>query len=224
MQRLYEAADALKGIRGQSDVARALNMSPQTLNNWEARGMSKSGMIQAQSILGCSASWLATGEGMMTLGAPVPGAMAVRLADPDDAEFIQIPMVTLRLQAGVTGFQTEPDRRDGGTLGMRANWVKRNGYSPAALVAIQVKGASMEPALYEDDIVVINTADRRPVDGEVFAVNYDGEAIVKRMMRDSGMWWLASDNPDQTKYHRKSCRGEECLIIGRIVLKESSRI
>lgn len=224
MKRLYEAASALKQLKGQTDVARALNMSPQTLNNWESRGMSKSGMIEAQAILGCSASWLATGEGQMMLGEGYPGSMSVRQAEPDDPEFVQIPMVTLRLQAGVTGFRTEADRRDGGTLGMRANWVQRNGYSASALIAIRVKGASMEPALYENDIVVINTADRRPVDGEVFAVNYDGEAIVKRMMRDGGKWWLASDNPDQTKYHRKSCAGEECLIIGRIVLKESSRI
>ena len=156
--------------------------------------------------------------------ADIPGSMRVHAADKDDEGFIQIPMVKLRLQAGVTGFQTEPERRDGGTLGMRKGWIERTGYHPASLIAIQVKGASMEPSLYEDDIVVINTADKKPVDGQVFAINYEGEAVVKRMTRDAGMWWLSSDNPDQTKYHRKSCRGDECLIIGRVVRKESDRI
>ncbi|MGK5080511.1 hypothetical protein [Janthinobacterium sp. HLX7-2] len=40
----------------------------------------------------------------------------------------------------------------------------------------------------------------------------------------SAIWWLTSDNPDQRKYHRKLCRGNECLIVGRVVRKESDRI
>lgn len=148
----------------------------------------------------------------------------VGIAEQDDPDFIQIPMVTLRLSAGVSGFQTEPDQREGGTLGMRRNWVERSGLNPASLIAIQVKGDSMEPSLYENDIVVINTFDKRPVDGAVFAVNYEGEAVVKRFSRDAGDWWLTSDNVDQRKHHRKVCRGEACIIIGRVVRKESDRI
>jgi len=148
----------------------------------------------------------------------------VYAADQDDPNFVQIPMVQLRLQAGVTGFQTEPDRRDGGMIGMRRNWVERNGYDSSKLIAVQVKGESMEPGLYDRDVVVINTADTRPVDGVVYAINYEGEAVIKRMSRDAGMWWLTSDNPDQRKYHRKSVAGNECIIIGRVVRKESDRI
>lgn len=154
-----------------------------------------------------------------------PGSFQrVSIAEGDDPDFIQIPMVKLRLQAGVTGFQTEPDRRDGGTLGMRRHWVERSGLDPVRLIAIQVKGDSMEPSLYEDDIVVLNTADKKPVDGAVFAVNYEGEAVVKRFSRDAGEWWLTSDSPDQRKHHRKICRGDACIIIGRVVRKESDRI
>jgi len=223
MRRLYEAAETLRGITGQSDVARALNASPQTINNWEARGMSKAGMLTAQAAIGCSATWLATGEGPMKVGQTGP-LMSVRAVDKDDPDFIEIPMVKLRLQAGVTGFQTEPDRRDGGTMGMRRNWILRNGYDPAKLVAIQVKGESMEPSLYEDDVVVLNTIDTKLVDGQVYAFNYEGEAVVKRLSRDAGEWWLTSDNLDQRKHPRKICRGDACIVIGRVVRKESDRI
>lgn len=65
MKRLYEAAEELIGLTGQSDVARKLNQSPQTLNNWERRGMSKGGMLIAQRVIGCSAVWLETGQGDM---------------------------------------------------------------------------------------------------------------------------------------------------------------
>ena len=48
--------------------------------------------------------------------------------------------------------------------------------------------------------------------------------MVKRLTRDAGQWWLTSDNPDQRRYHRKLCKGAECLLIGRVVRKESDRI
>lgn len=152
------------------------------------------------------------------------GYQQVTAAETDDPDFVQIPMVELRLSAGVTGFQTDPDRRDGGTLGMRRSWIERSGFNPAKLIAIQVRGDSMEPSLYANDIVVINTADTQPVDGQVFAVNYEGEAVVKRMVRDAGEWWLTSDSLDQRKHQRKVCQGDACIIVGRVVRKESDRI
>jgi phage repressor protein C with HTH and peptisase S24 domain len=154
----------------------------------------------------------------------LPGAMRVVVPEANDDSFVQVPMVKLRLSAGVTGFQTEPEQHDGGTVGMRRDWVERKGLNPAKLIAILVKGESMEPTLYEDDIVVINTADRKPAVGEVFAVNFNGEPVVKRMQKDGGRWWLASDNPDQRTYYRRACEGDSCLIIGRVVRKESDRI
>lgn len=152
-----------------------------------------------------------------------PGTMRVVVSDNDET-FVQVPMVKLRLSAGVTGFQTEPEHHDGGTVGMRRDWVERKRLNPAHLIAILVKGESMEPTLYEDDIVVINTADKQPATGEVFAVNFNGEPVVKRMQKDGGRWWLASDNPDQRTYYRRACEGDGCLIIGRVVRKESDRI
>lgn len=74
MQRLYQAADELRDWRGQSEVARRLNLSPQVLANWEKRGMSKGGMLTAQEKIGVSAVWLETGTGDMTGTAPLAQA------------------------------------------------------------------------------------------------------------------------------------------------------
>ncbi|MGO4151390.1 LexA family transcriptional regulator [Cupriavidus sp. YAF13] len=76
MVRLYEAAKALKGLDSPTDVAKALNQSQQTVNNWERRGMSQGGMLKAQAAIGCSATWLLTGQLPMAasaaeLGSPV---------------------------------------------------------------------------------------------------------------------------------------------------------
>jgi phage repressor protein C with HTH and peptisase S24 domain len=223
--RLRQAREA-KGLN-KTAFARLVEVSNPTVTDWE-KAVEDGGIQEIAghrlakicSVLGVTPGWILDGQEPMEY----PGAMRVVVAEHDDPDFVQIPMVKLRLSAGVTGYQTETDRREGGTLGMRRNWLDRTGLNPANLIAIQVKGDSMEPSLYEDDVVVLNTADRRPVDGAVFAVNYEGEAVVKRFARDAGDWWLTSDSPDQRKHHRKVCRGDACIIIGRVVRKESDRI
>ncbi|OEZ50306.1 LexA repressor [Janthinobacterium sp. MP5059B] len=228
MTRLYEAAEALKNLHSQAEVARALNVSSQVINNWEARGISKAGLINAQTVLGCSASWLESGVGAMSLTtiepANVSGSIRVEQADRDNTNFVHIKKVKLRLSAGVTGFQADPEFDDGGTIPLDPRWIAKHKFVPSKLIAIKVKGESMEPSLHEGDIVIINTEDQKPVDGVVFAVNYEGEAVVKRLSRDIGEWWLTSDNADQRKYHRKMCRNGECIIIGRVVRREGDKI
>jgi hypothetical protein len=62
MERLYQAAKQMKGVSGQSNVARLLNVSPQTVKNWETRGVSRDGALSAQLIIGCGVHWVLTGE------------------------------------------------------------------------------------------------------------------------------------------------------------------
>lgn len=158
------------------------------------------------------------------VGLPVGTFKRVQAVDDDDPRLVHIPKVRLRLSAGISGFEVEPERYDGGTTTVPADWMARHGYHRDNLISIHVKGESMEPTLYEDDLVVINTADRKMVDGHVYAFNYEGEPVVKRLERDGGQWYLKSDNPDQRKYGRKTCQGDACIIIGRVVRKESERL
>jgi phage repressor protein C with HTH and peptisase S24 domain len=153
----------------------------------------------------------------------IPGAMRVVTADRDDPSFVQIPLVRLRLSAGIMGFATEAEEHDGSTMSVRGSWIERNGYSPNKLIAIRVKGESMEPTLYDGDLVIINTADTKMVDGAVYAINYEGESVVKRMQREGGQWYLASDN-QSPRFGKRICRGAECIAIGRVVRRESERI
>lgn len=153
----------------------------------------------------------------------IPDAKAVAYTEYLNDVYL-IPKVKLRLSAGVTGFQTEPEHYDGSQVGVARGWADRNGFRPTHLIALAVKGESMEPSLYAGDQVIVNTADNRMEDGAVFAVNYEGEAVIKRLRRDMGQWMLVSDNPDQRRYHPKNCRSGECIIVGRVVRRETSHI
>jgi phage repressor protein C with HTH and peptisase S24 domain len=154
----------------------------------------------------------------------VPGAKRVHAADQDDPSMTQIRRVRIKVQAGITGFQVEPEHYDGETQGVPTKWMLREGLSKDALVSTTVRGESMEPALYDGDVIVVNTRDTQLVSGAVYVINYEGEAVVKRMLRDAGQWWLTSDNSDQRKYHRQLCKGAECIVIGKVVRKESTHI
>lgn len=188
-------------------------------------GEKKARKIEADC--GLPTGWLdASGEPekQTVSAAAFPGARPVQGFDEGGApSHCPIPMVTLKLQAGVMGIRTEPDNRDGGALSVPMSWIKKKGFDPEKLLAVQIKGDSMETTFYEGDTVVINLADQTLVDNGIFAVNYDGEAVVKRLSRDAGQWWLMSDNPDQRKYYRRMCSGTECIIIGRIVRREGDQ-
>jgi hypothetical protein len=156
---------------------------------------------------------------------PASSRVKVSVSDPGDPRFTFIPKVRLQLTAGITGFAVEPefDNDEPALSAVPTDWVVQRGYSPSSLIAIHVRGESMEPTFYAGDLVVLNTADTQPVDGGVYAINYEGEPVVKRMSRDAGQWWLTSDNPDQRKYHRKVCSGDACIIVGRVVRRETER-
>lgn len=218
-KRLYKAAEKLRGVKGQSNVAKLLGASPQTVKNWEDRGVSKEGMINAQRIIGCRIEWIKDGSSPMS-GTPVvaPGY------DEGHPDAVLIKKVKIRLTAGICGFEVSQVAEDGNPIYFRKNWMIAHGLKPENLIAITIRGDSMAPGLYEGDTVVINTADTEPRDGKVFAVNYDGEDLMKRLVKDAGAWWLYSDNPDHRKHPRKECAGEYCIIIGRAVHKQSERI
>lgn len=142
----------------------------------------------------------------------IEGGMPVRIGDEPDT--IPIRRVKLKLRAGIAGYETEPELEDGGVLHMPRRIIEKNNFVPHLLLAVTVKGCSMEPLLFEDDVVVVNTADRKPADRELFAVNFNGEACVKQLWKDGGHWFLRSFHP---KHGPVSVRSGQCEIVGRVV-------
>ena len=132
--------------------------------------------------------------------------------------------VRLKLQAGVSGFAVEPIDDDGPPIFFRNDWLRQRGYKPYNLLALKIGGMSMIPTLWPDDMVVVHTADTEPKDGEVYAVNYEGESVIKRMKRERGSWWLSSDNADKARYPDKECLEGSCFVIGHVIHRQSERI
>lgn len=141
----------------------------------------------------------------------------------DNPDYPAIRRVRFKLSAGASGFGVEYLDEQGAPIVFQRQWYEQRGFAPDKLFAVKVANGSMEPGLFDGDTVVVNTAQSEPRDGVVFAVNYEGELVIKRLVRDAGQWWLCSDNPDQRRYPRKVCH-EGTHILGEIVHKQSERL
>lgn len=151
---------------------------------------------------------------------------APALIDLDNnPEYPAVRRVNIKASAGLGGYAVEYDSADDGPpIVFRADWFKTHGYRPDRLLALRVAGQSMEPSLYDGDLIVVNTAQTQPQDGRAFAVLYEGAATVKRLVRDAGAWWLDSDNADKRAYPRKACTDDTTIIVGMVVYKQSERV
>ena len=78
------------------------------------------------------------------------------------------------------------------------NSLRKLGLYEQNLVAIRLKGDSMEPVLKDKDIILIDTADKILTVGKIVALKHAKELQVKRLQRlEDNVWLACSDN---TKY------------------------
>ncbi|MPQ57618.1 S24 family peptidase [Duganella sp. FT27W] len=147
-------------------------------------------------------------------GIDIPEAQPVTDDDDLAPPSVPIELVSLHLQAGIDGIETVPLYEENGQHHVPRQWLEENDLSPRALLAIKIKGDSMQPLMYEGDIVVINTGDKARKAGGVFAMNYNGQAVIKRLVYQRREWFLASENP---AFRPEPCKGADCIVIGRIV-------
>lgn len=201
----------------QADIMRAVGVSNATASDWESGKTSPRGenLIKLCKHLRISTEWLVYGKGSLEDGqGPHPQPIA------PGPEFVAIERINLKVSAGVTGFAIEHLNGNGPPIFFRADWLKAEGLRADRLLALRVSGDSMEPSLWDGDLVVINTAATEPKDGVAFVLNYEGEVLIKRLERDAGDWWLTSDNQ---RYKRKRC-DEHAILLGQVIYKQSQRI
>lgn len=82
------------------------------------------------------------------------------------------------------------------------------------LLAMRVRDRGMEPMMFEDDVVIFDTSDRRPVSREVYALNFDGEPCVAQLISRGGQWYIS---PIKKELGQVNMRSGNCSVIGRVV-------
>lgn len=217
------AAAMAHAVVTTTQLSKELGISYQAVKaviDGKSRGFGIENNSRAARILGVSGDWLATGEGRMK---DVADRVAKEIELDNNPEYPAIRKVKFKLSAGASGFGVDYEGEDHQPIVFGKYWYEVNKLRPEALFAVRVANGSMEPGLHNGDIVVVNTLSMQPKDGTVFAINYEGEMVIKRLIRDEGDWWLHSDNPDQVRYKRKRMH-EDCFLIGEVIQKQSMKI
>lgn len=68
--------------------------------------------------------------------------------------------------------------------------------------------------MFEDDWVVVDTADTVKRNREVYAVNWDGEAVIAQLLQRGGQWYLSFLHPD---FKPINVRSGQMNVVGRVV-------
>ncbi|PIT41798.1 S24 family peptidase [Snodgrassella alvi] len=222
--RLYQAAKKLKGLTNPSQIARAFNTSPQTVKNWESRGMSKEGILKAQQIIGVSALWLETGEGNMQL---LSDTTKLNLASLDsenkeesnNEDFITIDQFDIEVSCGPgINNASYPDfiRSINIPKNEFLEWFGRNKAMPG-IQLVTIKGDSMEPTLPNKAIAFVDSNIKEFQGDGIYAFVLDGEAYIKRLQRIPGKIIAISDNPVYQPFYITAEMEERMHIAAKFI-------
>ena len=82
------------------------------------------------------------------------------------------------------------------------------------MAASYVRGDSMEPTLFDDDIILF---DRFGYDGQdgIYVINYKGSGFVKRLQRGSNSVRIISDNKKYAEM-TESAESEDFRVVGKV--------
>lgn len=220
--RLYEAAEKLKGVSGQSNLARLLNVSPQVVKNWETRGVSASGLVNAAKVIGVSVAWVETGEGeMAAIKQPESNALPLGKIDewdndtPLSDDDYEAPLYKeIKLSAG-NGFADDIEDYNGYKLRFSRNTLRKHGINPADVVCVMADGDSMEPVFPSGATLGIDTGSKNIRDGQIYAINHGGLLRTKILHKlPENKVRIRSYN--QSEYPDEEASLDDLSVIGRV--------
>lgn len=227
-ERLLSAARELKPglIANKSDLAKYLNESPQSITNWQTRGIPKSKLLSVARAIGISAEWLETGAGAMvplsaSLGPAIttPQRPVVLVESDEDIqhEVFAIPRYRVKASAGSGEPVFEIDT-EGTPNYCRSGWAQKNGFKPDSLFSIVAAGDSMEPTIPDGASLIVHRTSEI-ANGKVHVICRGTQCYVKRLFAQmDGSVLVRSDNQDIYKDLTVSPDDTDALhVVGLVV-------
>jgi phage repressor protein C with HTH and peptisase S24 domain len=146
---------------------------------------------------------------------------SVRLEDVMPLDVLQVKEYRVRFSA-VNGHQVSYEAiEESEPAAYRISWFHKTGIKPKNARRFKVVGDSMEPFLFANDSVLVDTADTDPtriLDGKVYAIRYGNDLRIKRLFRRlDGTLILRSDNPTyKDEEVPPELADEHITILGRV--------
>lgn len=178
----------------ESELGRRAGVPQPTINrilSGESQSPRKKTLEPIAKALGVSPEWL-----LFDGGKDEPR----ELTSPSEKEYALIPQFTARGACGDGYLNDHVEVSEG--LAFKRDWIRRMNSKPENLFVIYAEGSSMEPYIFEGDVVLFDTSKIDPTDKQVYVIRRpDGGNSIKRLHQQlSGAWVIRSDNPDKISY------------------------
>lgn len=211
----------------QSELARRLDLSPQSVQKWESEVSvprnKKLGDIAAA--LSTTVGFLITGEagkpaGQVESNAIMEGPFDVWDDDtPLEDDEVHVPFlkeVELSAGSGRTVVEQSSSRK----LRFGKLTLKRQNVQASEAVCVTVSGNSMEPVLPNGSTVGVDQGSTSIIDGKMYALNHGGQLRVKMLYRlPKGGIRLRSYNRDEhpdEEYTEQQMLDNELVVLGKV--------
>ncbi|MCW8856079.1 MAG: helix-turn-helix domain-containing protein [Kangiella sp.] len=194
-------------IKTDNDLADRMGEKRSTFGSWRARGsIPYAKLIDYANEHDINIYWLLDGEH--------PKRKSELGYDPN---FTSVPRYDVKVSAG-NGYQIHSEQLVD-SLKFKTDWLISKGANITSSVLIEVIGDSMEPKLYEGDLVLVDTSQTEIMDGKAFVIRIDNDLLVKYIQRlPGGKYQLFSEN---TIYHPITLTYDELEkdvnVIGRVL-------
>lgn len=156
-------------------------------------------------------------------------SIADDLPHPTDDDFAMVPQLDIAASCGDGCFHDHVVVKGG--LAFKRSSLRDFGVPESAARIIYAKGGSMWPSVKDGCVVLLNTADREPKEGRVFAIcTPDGDLVLKRLVWEfhpamgAQTWIMRSDNPDKTAHPDKILPPDDRTMIAGLAVWNDNRL
>lgn len=210
MQRIFD-----KTGKTAAEIARILDTTPQSINNWSSRGISKRGALDAARVFNLSVDWILTGEGEVST--PIRENQ-INESDTQQMGFwdSETPLQDDEFEVsfykdteflGGSGFET--DIFDDGRRKIRYAYTaaRRAGANPNKVICTTLSGDSMEELILDGSMIAIDTSKKDIREGKIYAFRHGNMLRVKYLIpRPDGGLVIRSHNE---RYRDEVITGDE---------------
>lgn len=197
--KIYERIKLATNTRNASSLAAKLGISNQAVSNQLKKDIIPNSWIITLSLkYGISSDWLLYGVGDMQLNnTNKENSLCFNSSDKIistlNDDYVIIPLVEARLSAGGGSFLTSSEVEQ--DFYFAKFFIDRMGNSEN-MVAMRVSGDSMEPEVYDNDIVLIDQSKKEIYPSKIYAVAFDDCIYLKRIDKLPNQIILKSSNPN----------------------------
>jgi len=199
------------GFKSQGELGKAIGVSHVTISAWERDEYRPDGdnLYALLEVIKVRKKWLSDGKGDKSILLLTRENISEQNAEylghidswdsntPLDNDEAEIPFfMEVELAAGIGSDLMQENQ--GAKLRFSKSTLGRCGVDPSNAACVKVMGNSMEPRLFDGDVVGVDLGNKRIVDDKVYAINHDGLLRIKKLnLLPRGGLRVSSYNSDE---------------------------